>query len=129
MWAATAPAAANQALNITNGDVFRWRRMWAVIADEFGVPVGEYPGEGRSLETEMRDHDDVWDSMVAEHDLRPSALGELASWWHTDGDLRRQVESFADMTKSRLLGFSGFRRTDDSFRSLFRRLRDARVIP
>ena len=28
VWAATTPAAANQALNIVNGDVFRWRRMW-----------------------------------------------------------------------------------------------------
>jgi hypothetical protein len=33
------------------------------------------------------------------------------------------------MTKSRLRGFHGFRRSDESFRSIVRRLRDARVIP
>jgi nucleoside-diphosphate-sugar epimerase len=128
-WAATSPSAANQALNIVNGDVFRWRRMWGVVGDELGVEVGEYPGQARSLETEMEGQDHVWDEMVTQYGLRPSRLTELASWWHTDSDLGREVETFADMTKSRTLGFTGFRRTEDTFRSLFRRLREARVIP
>jgi nucleoside-diphosphate-sugar epimerase len=128
-WAATSPSAANQALNIVNGDVFRWRRMWGVVGDALGVEVGEYPGEPRSLEGEMEGQDRVWDEIVTKHGLRPSRLTELASWWHTDSDLGREVETFADMTKSRMLGFSGFRRTEDTFRSLFQRLREARVIP
>ena len=77
----------------------------------------------------MQGQDHVWDEMVEKYGLRPSRLTELASWWHTDSDLGREVETFADMTKSRMLGFTGFRRTEDTFRSLFRRLRDARVIP
>src|SRR5260370_366782 len=36
VWAATTPAAANQALNIVNGDVFRWRRMWPRLAAALG---------------------------------------------------------------------------------------------
>ena len=128
-WSATTPASANQALNIVNGDVFRWRRMWEVVGDALGVETGPYPGEARSLEAEMEGQDYVWDEMVQKYDLRPSKLTELASWWHTDGDLGREVETFADMTKSRSLGFLGFRRTDDTFRSLFDRLRAARVIP
>jgi nucleoside-diphosphate-sugar epimerase len=128
-WAATDPAGGDQAFNVVNGDVFRWRRMWGVLADELGVVAGEYPGHGRSLEEEMRNSGGVWDSIVEKHRLRPSRLDELASWWHSDGDLGRPVESFADMTKSRLRGFHGFRRSDESFRSIVRRLRDARVIP
>jgi len=31
-WASTAPSARNEAFNIVNGDVFRWQRMWGVIA-------------------------------------------------------------------------------------------------
>jgi nucleoside-diphosphate-sugar epimerase len=129
VWAATEAAAANQAFNVVNGDVFRWRRMWSVLADELGAEVGDYPGHARSLEAEMSGQDEVWDSIVAKHGLRPLPLGELASWWHSDGDLGREVESFADMTKSWTLGFRGFRRTDDSFRALIRRLRAERVIP
>jgi len=37
-----------------------------------------------------------------------------------DADHGRPIEAFADMTKSRALGFQGFRRTDDTFRADFR---------
>lgn len=129
-WSAITPAAANQALNIVNGDVFRWRRMWSVIAAELGVEVGEYPGRARPLEAEIGgDYEAVWQRIVEKHDLRSTQLAQLASWWHTDGDLGRPAETFADMTKSRELGFQGFRRTDDSFEALFERLRAERIIP
>ena len=48
---------------------------------------------------------------------------------HTDGDLGREVETFADMTKSRTLGFHGFRDTRRTFLKLFDRLRSERIIP
>src|SRR5262249_7521769 len=32
VWAATTPAAADHALNVVNGDVFRWRRLWPKLA-------------------------------------------------------------------------------------------------
>jgi hypothetical protein len=31
LWAATTPAAFNQAFNVVNGDVFRWSWMWAAL--------------------------------------------------------------------------------------------------
>ena len=129
-WAATTPAAANQAFNAVNGDVFRWQRMWSVLAEDLGVEVGEYPGEARRLEAEIDDgYEEVWRRIVEKHDLRSTRLAQLASWWHTDGDLGREAETFADMTKSRELGFHGFRRSDDTFHSLFERLRAERIIP
>ena len=48
---------------------------------------------------------------------------------HTDGDLGRPIEAFAGMTKSRTLGFLGFRDTERTFLSLFDRLRSERIIP
>jgi len=126
-WSAITPSAANQALNVVNGDVFRWRRLWGILADDLGVENG--PHEPRSLEAEMAGQEQAWREIVAKHDLAPHELGELASWWHTDGDLGRPVETFADMTKSRSLGFLGFRDTERTFLSLFDRLREHRVIP
>src|SRR3954447_11384374 len=128
-WSATDPAGANEALNTVNGDVFRWRRMWEVIAEQLGVETAPYPGEARSLEAEMADAEPIWQQVVTKHDLRPTTLDGLVSWWHTDGDLGREVETFADMTKSRRLGFLGFRDTEDTFGTLFERLRAARIIP
>ena len=53
----------------------------------------------------------------------------MASWWHTDADLGRQVETFADMSKSRALGFLDFQDSTRSFLDLFDTLRTRRIIP
>ena len=40
VWASQSPEAANQAFNITNGDVFEWRNAWPGLAETLGVRVG-----------------------------------------------------------------------------------------
>ena len=129
VWSATEPAARNQAFNTVNGDVFRWRQMWPRLAAYFGVePVG--PGEAPNpLDGRLGHADDVWAKLVAEHDLQPHRATELASWWHTDADLGRPVETFASMTKSRALGFLDHQDSTRSFLDLFDQLAAARIIP
>lgn len=129
VWAATTPAAANQAFNTVNGDVFRWRQMWPVVAEGLGVPAAEYPGHAQPLEDWCAAAGPVWDRIVARHDLAPNPLDRIASWWHTDGDLGRERECFADMTKSRTLGFHATQDSRRSFLELFDRLRAERIIP
>ena len=60
VWAATTPAAENQALNIVNGDVFRWRRMWPRLAADLGVEAVPFSGEPAPLEQQMADAAEVW---------------------------------------------------------------------
>lgn len=129
LWAATSPAGADEAFNIVNGDVFRWRWMWPRIAAFFGVePVG-FDTAPRPLEEQMVGVEDAWAELVAEHDLVEPDLARVASWWHTDGDLGRDIEVVTDMSKSRLAGFTGYRRTLDAFTDLFTRYRAERLIP
>src|SRR5260221_7327298 len=40
VWAAQSPQAANEAFNITNGDVFEWRNVWPAIARILGGETG-----------------------------------------------------------------------------------------
>jgi nucleoside-diphosphate-sugar epimerase len=130
IWAATTPAAANQALNIVNGDVFRWRRLWPRLAGALGVEALPFDGEPAPLEQQMADAGEIWPEIVRRHDLRGDLNVErLASWWHTDADLGRRVETFTDMGRSRRLGFTGVRDTESSFTGLFTRLRAERVVP
>jgi hypothetical protein len=76
------------------------------------------------------DHaDEVWARIVEEHGLKPYAASELASWWHTDADLGRTVETFADMGKSRARGFLDYQDSAQSFRDLFEELRAKDIIP
>ena len=77
----------------------------------------------------MVDAAPVWDRIVERHDLAKYPVDTLASWWHSDLDLGRTIETFTDMTKSRLLGFTGYQPTDRSFLELFDRLRKERIIP
>ena len=129
VWASTTPAAFNQAFNIVNGDVFRWRRLWATIATYLGVEVAPYPGHPTPLEQQMTGKGATWDAIVAKYGLQPYRLATLASWWHTDADLGRELETFTDMTKSREFGFNDLQVTERSFTDLFDRLRAEKIIP
>ena len=128
-WAAITPEAANQAFNIVNGDVIRWRWLWEQLAAFFAIETAPYPGYATPLVEQMRDSGSIWDSIVAKHGLKPHSLTELASWWHTDADLGREIEGLSDMSKSRVLGFLDYQKTLQSFLDLFERLRHENIIP
>ncbi len=128
-WAATTPAAAQDAYNVVNGDVFRWRSMWGRIADMLGVEDGGTDGAS-PLRTQMNTMAaETWSRIARKHKLKEHDVSKVASWWHTDGDLGRQREVLADMRKSRLAGFTGYACTEHAFRDLFERYRAASVIP
>ena len=129
VWAATTPAAANQALNIVNGDVFRWRRLWPRLAEALEVEAVSFDGEVTPLQDQMADANEVWPELVRRHGLRDTDVDKIASWWHTDADLGRTIETFTDMGRSRRLGFDRIRDTQSSFLELFARLRTERIVP
>lgn len=128
-WSTSEPAGRNEAFNTVNGDVFRWRQMWPRVAAALGVEAAPYPGHPTPLQERMGHADEVWARLVAEHGLQDYAASDLASWWHTDADLGRTVETFADMGKSRSLGFLDYQDSGQSFRDLFTELRAERIIP
>jgi nucleoside-diphosphate-sugar epimerase len=128
-WAATTPAARDQAFNVVNGDVFRWSWMWSRLAAWFGIEPAPFPGEGTPLEQQLAGTEDIWRNIAKSHNLAEPDLNRLASAWHTDADLGRPIEVITDMSKSRKLGFLDYQPTDDSFFDLFTRLRQQRIIP
>ena len=128
-WAATTPDAADLAYNIVNGDIFRWKWLWPRIAAYFDIAAAPYSGAPEPLEVRMADAGPIWDRIVAQHDLKKNPLSRVASFWHTDADLGRQVETFNDMARSRKLGFLDYQDTTLSFTDAFDRLRADRIIP
>ena len=77
----------------------------------------------------MADAGPIWERIVQKHGLKSHKVDHLASWWHTDADLGRTLETLTDMTKSRRFGFRDIQVSEDSFTDLFDRLRGARLIP
>lgn len=129
LWAAETPAAANEAFNIVNGDVFRWQWMWARIAQWFGLEPAPFDGTVQPLAVQMAEDAARWQRIAEREGLAEPTLARLASPWHSDADLGRPIEVVTDMSKSRRLGFTAYQPTDDAFFALFERLRADRLIP
>ena len=103
--------------------------MWPRLAELLDVTPEGFDGEAVPLEEQMEGMAPVWERIAEREGLRESQLDRVASFWHTDGDLGRDIECVTDMTKSRLAGFTGYVRTLDAFARVFDRLRDERVVP
>jgi nucleoside-diphosphate-sugar epimerase len=128
-WAATTPDARNEAFNIVNGDVFRWKWMWTRLAGWFGIAPAPFPPQPEPLEPKLADAGPLWAEIARRRDLVEPDIARLASAWHTDADLGRPIEVVTDMSKSRKLGFLDYQASDESFFDLFARLRAERIIP
>jgi nucleoside-diphosphate-sugar epimerase len=129
VWAATTPAARDEAFNVVNGDVFRWQWMWGRIATWFGLEPAPFDGTVQPLEQQMQGDEAAWRRLAEREGLAEPELGRLVSPWHTDADLGRPIEVVTDMGKSRRLGFTAYQPTDEAFFALFERLRAGRLIP
>jgi nucleoside-diphosphate-sugar epimerase len=129
IWAATSEAGRNEAFNIANGDVFRWRWLWPQVAAYFGVEWEGFEGAPRTLVESMSGTSEVWKQIAARHDLVEPDIDRVASWWHSDGDLGRGIEVLTDMNKSRKAGFTQTRDTRDSFFRYVEQYRAAKIIP
>lgn len=129
IWSSTTAEAKNQAFNVTNGDIFRWKWLWHKIADYFGIEAEGYHDSVRPLEKEMAGKNEIWKMIAEKYHLQENNLDRLSSAWHTDLDLGRPIEVMTDMSKSRKLGFTAFESTDDSFINLFIKLRNEKIIP
>ncbi|WP_244929005.1 SDR family oxidoreductase [Nocardioides sp. W7] len=126
-WAATDPSTANQAFNITNGDLFRWRSMWPRIAAFFDLETA--PPLPMSLTDVMADKGDLWGRMVAEHGLLPTPYGDVSSWAFGDFVFGWDYDVLADGSRARRAGFHEYVETESMFLQIFSDLRERRLIP
>jgi nucleoside-diphosphate-sugar epimerase len=127
LWMATAPDCADQAFNITNGDVFRWQYLWPKIAEFFDVPMGE--PEPMRLTDAMAGKGDVWDKLAARHGLRAIPYDQLVSWRYGDFAFASGYDIISSTVKSRRYGFLEAVDSEEMFLRLFGELRANRIIP
>eukprot|EP00249_Psilotum_nudum_P011260 c23064_g1_i1 orf=361-1545(+) len=129
IWAATDPDAKNEAFNITNGDVFNWKRLWPLVAEKFGLEVPPYTNEPESLAKMMGSKGPVWDEIVKENGLVSTKLEEVGTWWFADLMLNMTGATAMSMNKSRDFGFFGFRNSETSALYWIDKMREKKIIP
>ncbi|MFE9688445.1 SDR family oxidoreductase [Micromonospora sp. NPDC005806] len=133
VWAAQSPQAANQAFNITNGDVFEWRNVWPALAQTLGVDAG--PDVPTSLAAYIVENAAVWDRIVAKYDLRSHNLRELVGYGDQHADFAfahgapAGPRAFVSTIKLRQAGFTNTIDTQDAFRNSLQSLIDRKLLP
>jgi nucleoside-diphosphate-sugar epimerase len=127
VWAATNEQCANQAFNISNGDLFRWNDLWPKIASYFRMQSAT--ALSMSLSTVMADKEPLWKSIQEKYELAQHTYQELSSWPFGDAVFSWDYDFFADGTKARRLGFHEFIDTEQMFYGLFDELKAKKVIP
>lgn len=127
VWAATDLRCANQAFNISNGDLFRWNDLWPKLARWFELETA--PPLPMSLATVMADKEPLWNAMVEKYGLAPNAYRDVSSWGFGDFVFSWDYDMFADGSKARRFGFHEFVDTEAMFYEIFEELRQRRVIP
>ena len=126
-WAASEPRCGLEAFNITNGDYFRWRNIWARFAELFEMPAGD--PQTISLTQHMADKGALWRSMTDKYGLRPISYEQLVAWPFADYVFGCDWDVMSDVTKSRQFGFHDVVDSEAMFMRLLRRFRDERIVP
>jgi nucleoside-diphosphate-sugar epimerase len=127
LWAATTPAAGNEAFNMVNGDHFRWQYLWPRIADYFGLENGGV--QQIDLELMMADKETLWNEIVQEHGLLPTPFSEAANWAFANYAFAPTWDIMLDNTKARKYGFQEFVDSEEMFIRIFDNFRQQRFIP
>ena len=133
VWAAQSPQAANEAFNITNGDVFEWRSLWPTLAETLGVETGA--DTPMSVAAYIDSNADVWNRIVTKYDLRSRSLRELVGHGDQHADFAFAYgapagpRAFVSTIKLRQAGFTQTIDTEDSFRNALQSLIDRKLLP
>lgn len=127
VWMATSEAAANQAFNITNGDLFRWDQLWPRFAKYFEMDWA--PPQPLSLAQMMADKGERWAALAASHGLQEIAWERLVSWGFADYVFAADWDIASATTKARLAGFHEVLDSETMFIDHFRALKAQGIIP
>ena len=126
-WMSTDSGAANEPFNITNGDTYRWRDMWPVIAEYFDMDTAQ--PQKIDLVHMMADKADLWRRLQAEHELLPIPYEQLVGWAYGNFVFGPEFDIISSTTKAKLHGFNEVQDSEQMFLRHFDELRMRKVIP
>ncbi len=126
-WMATAPAARNEAFNLTDSSLFRWSRLWPKIARLYGIDCGV--PRPLNLGRWMADKGPLWDAIVKRHGLVAQPMEAVVTWNFGDFLWGLEHDIVSSMTKIRQAGFHDTIDTEARILAHLQRYREARLLP
>jgi hypothetical protein len=127
----------NKIFNVSNGEVFRWKYIWPLLASYFGV---EWEGPQKDPNNpnvhltltkilDMMDAHKAWNNNANEAGLREKDLSNLITPQFVDSLFSRKWDVFSNTALIRMFGFKDFIPTELSYFRLFDQLKEHNVIP
>lgn len=127
LWAATSDRAAGEAFNVTNGDVFRWERLWPEIAHHLGLEAAS--PVPLTLARHMADKGPLWQRIAASHGLVEPDLARLVGWGFGDFIFHTENDVISDTNKIYRFGFAERLDSAVSLIEALDSLKQRRILP
>ncbi|WP_274630997.1 SDR family oxidoreductase [Arvimicrobium flavum] len=127
VWAGTEPGCANEAFNMTNGEVERWCNLWPHLARQFGMEAG--PVRTISLAKYMADKEPLWQQICARRGLEYHRMDELVDWSFLDWAYGADYDQVSCLGKARRAGWTASVDAREMFERQIGRLVEMRIIP
>ena len=124
---AVTPACRNEAFNVANGDIVRWRDLWPGIAAHFGMEAGGV--QPFSLNEWVRDKQPVWDAVIRRHGLAETKLDAVADWAFADFHWAQGYDVVSSRAKLRAAGFPETIDSGAMLRAHLQAYREAKILP
>ena len=126
-WAGETEACGGEIFNITNGDYFRWERMFETIAKFFDMPLGHpLPFQ---MTTMMADKGPVWNALVKRHGLKPYPYESIAAWHFGDFIFKTPYDNITSTIKARKFGFQECLDSEDTTIQQLTNLQHLGILP
>ncbi|WP_207459694.1 SDR family oxidoreductase [Azospirillum sp. SYSU D00513] len=103
-WAAESGRAGGEAFNVTNGDVFRWERMWADAAAHLDLRTAS--PVPLTLARHMADKGPLWRGLAEAKGLVQPDLSALVGWGFGDFIFHTETDVISDVNKINRFGFT-----------------------
>lgn len=126
-WAATSERAGGEAFNVTNGDTFRWSRMWDDVARHLGLATAS-PVPLR-LAQHMADKGPLWRGLAERHGLAEPDLARLVGWGFGDFIFNTETDVISDVNKIYEYGFTERLNSTTSLLTAIDSLKRQHILP
>jgi nucleoside-diphosphate-sugar epimerase len=126
-WAATSERASGEAFNVTNGDTFRWERMWDDVARHLGLETAA--PVPLTLARHMADKGPLWRELADRHGLAEPDLDRLVGWGFGDFIFHTETDVISDVNKIYEHGFTERQNSTTSLLDAIDSLKRQRILP
>jgi len=126
-WAATSERAGGEAFNVTNGDTFRWERMWDDVARHLGLATAA--PVPLTLARHMADKGTMWRRLAEDHGLAEPDLSRLVGWGFGDFIFHTETDVISDVNKIYEHGFTERLNSTTSLLQAIDSLKRQRILP